>query len=590
MLRDQPELTQVGAPQHIYQRAARRRLDDEALPRGGEFLARVHALLAWLYPELLPYWWTAVGSWLLLTALSAVSAAPILLARKIVQDFEGSSESLRVHLVFLAAVILAMGLLRFIGTLTLSSVTFRVRHALEEKFARRLASTPLSYYENNTSGSISLAAFDQVPLLAHLIETVFRNFLQAGTTILIAVVALFYSDLSVGAFSVLLLPFFFLGVRCFGKSAERSIRETFTRIADLRSQLLESLMSVKTIRTLGISERRMKDLGRITGETMRDERRTLILIGISRFMAEAVFAVGAVVVLLLLHAQFANGKISLALCAAALAGFGLLARESRLLANGIMEMRRIVGASAQAVDFLAQPMDGALQGTRQGPADVLEVVLSDVTFSYDNNVRVLRDVNMEFRRGEVSGIVGVSGAGKSTLADLLLRLRLPTSGRILVNGIDLTEFREEWIRETFAFVDQEPYLFNTTIRENLLLAADSSQEVDLTAALTAASAMDFVAALPDGLGSRVGEGGCLLSVGQKQRIALARALVRQPSVLVLDEITSALDPQNEKIILQALRELAPKKVIILISHKDRVTACCDRIYVLDEGRAFLAGG
>jgi len=566
------------------------KLDPEPNHEAGGFIPRLRVLLSWLYPELRPYRWHALGSWLLLTALSGASAVPVILAREIVEDFEGTAEKLPLHLSLLGLAIAVTGLLRFLGSLMLATVSFKVRHALEEKYVRRLAAMPLSYYENNTSGNISLAPFNQIPFVTGLIQIGFRNFLQAPTTILAVLAILFYVDLSIGVYSLLLVPFFFLAVRSFGRSTERSVRRTFGRIADLHSYILESLISVKSIRTLGISEKRVGEVSRLVGDTMSQERKTLLLTGTHRFVLEVVFAVGMVAALLVMHAQFEKGAISLSFCAVALTGFALLTKEVRVVANGIMQLRRTAGASTQIVEFLTQPVDTTLRGTREGPAEVSSLSLVGVTFSYGDNNDVLRDAEMSFNKGEITGIVGMSGAGKSTVADLLLRLRRPTKGQVSVNGEDISEFREEWIRKTFAFVDQEPFLFNTTVKENLLLAAPEMDNGAVEEALESASAAGFVRALPDGLDSLVGEGGCLLSVGQKQRIAIARAIAGQPSVLVLDEITSAVDAENERIILDALRKLAPERIIILISHKSEVAGFCDRVYRLDDGTATVEGG
>jgi len=507
-----------------------------------------------------------------------------------VQDFEEASNHFHLHLIYLAAVILSVGLLRFVGTLMQSFIKFKVRHHLEEKYVRRLASTPLSYYENNTSGSISLAAFNQIPFVILLIDIMFRNVIQAGTTIIGVILALFYSDISVGAFSILLIPFFFIGINCFGRSTERSVKQTFTRISDLHSYILESLISVKTIRTLGLSEKRIGEVGRITEETMSSERKTLIFTGLHRFILEVVFAVGAVGVLVLLHSRFISGQISLSLSAAALTGFVLLAREVKMLSGGFIEIRRVTGACAHLIDFLSEPEDASFQKTRRGPVDITTLTVRDIDFSYDGITPVLGRVNLTFHKSQMTGIVGMSGAGKSTLVDLILRLREPTRGQILINGEDLATFSEDWIRQSFALVDQEPFLFNTTLRENLLLSDPTARDEDITRALQAASVWDDVCNLPEQMNSKVGEGGCLLSVGQKQRIALARALIRNPAVLVLDEITSAVDAVNERIILEALQAIAQDRLIILISHKERVIACCDPIYRLEQGQAHLVKG
>ena len=199
----------------------------------------------------------------------------------------------------------------------------------------------------------------------------------------------------------------------------------------------------------------------------------------------------------------------------------------------------------------------------------------------------MSDVNLVFYRDQITGIVGMSGGGKSTLADLLLRLREPTHGRILVDGLDLANLSEFWLRKTFSFVDQEPCLLNTTIRENMLLGAPELTDREILEVLAAASARDLVESLPEGLDTVVGEGGALLSVGEKQRIALARALAAGPSVLVLDEVTSALDSENEAAILRTLQALKTDRVIILVSHRERVFEVCDRIYRIEEGQAQL---
>ena len=199
----------------------------------------------------------------------------------------------------------------------------------------------------------------------------------------------------------------------------------------------------------------------------------------------------------------------------------------------------------------------------------------------------MSDGNLVFYRDQITGIVGMSGGGKSTLADLLLRLREPTHGRILVDGLDLANLSEFWLRKTFSFVDQEPCLLNTTIRENMLLGAPELTDREILEVLAAASARDLVESLPEGLDTVVGEGGALLSVGEKQRIALARALAAGPSVLVLDEVTSALDSENEAAILRTLQALKTDRVIILVSHRERVFEVCDRIYRIEEGQAQL---
>lgn len=552
-----------------------------------EFSTRLRITVAWVWSRLRPYRWLLLFSWLMVTLLSGVSAAPILLARRIVQDFQGAAPHLGLNLLALAAVIVAIGGLRFFGTALAATVNLKLRHDLEEEYARQLASAPLSYYESNSSATLALTSYNQIPLLANLGDLALRSFLQAGTTIVAALAFLFYTSPVVGLCSGAILPCFLIAPHVLGRSVERAVRQTFFKIAEKHSALVESLLSVKTIRTLGISERRVAEISRIADEALKQERKTLMLTGASQFMMDVVFAAGAVLLLFALHRRVALGHASLSLGAAGLTGFLLLAKEARMLANGFMELRRVVSACAKLVDFLAQVPNGNPPPAPTEPCQIDCLRLEGVRFAYDGAREVLRDVNMAFYRDHITGIVGLSGGGKSTLADLLLRLRKPTGGRILLDERNIAELAEPWLRKTFAFVDQEPYLLNTTIRENLLLGAPDLGDRELFAVLAAASARELVAGLPQGLDTRVGEGGSLLSVGEKQRIALARALAVGPSVLVLDEITSALDAANETVILQTLQNLKPGRVIILVSHRERVADVCDRIYRIEDGRAKL---
>lgn len=552
-----------------------------------DFISKSSLLFSWLYPELRPYRRLAIWSWLVVAVSGAVSASPIIIARRIVDNFQDSSRSVALPLFILAGAILAMSLLGFLSSLLVGLLNFKLRHSLEIKFARKIASTPLAYYENNTSGNISLTPFMQIPILSNTVNLVFRHFIRAGLAILIALAVMFYISFYIGIFCLVLVPSFFLGIKYFGKSIQRSVARTYRQISNLHSHFLESLLSVKSIRVLGISEKRILGTSRIVYETMRNEIKMLLLSGSHRFLIEVIFTVGVVLLLLLLRIQFTRGLITLPLSVAALTGFGVLAHEAKYVSYGIIEIQKIVGACSQLVDFLEQPQDETTMGSLAGPEVISNISMEGIIFSYGRDQQVLKGVDMAFPRGMITGIVGESGAGKSTCVDLLLRLRTAQSGKVLINGDDIAQFKETWIRRVFGFVDQEPYLFNTTIRENLTLAASEISEKDILNALSAASALGFISELPEKLDTRVGEGGALLSAGEKQRITLARALMKRPSVLVLDEITSSVDPENELIILRALRDLSPSMIIILISHKQSVTKYCDRIYRLQNGKAVL---
>lgn len=571
-----------GTSTHTYHK-----LPDEKLPAGA-FFRKIKRLLHLLYPQVRPYRRLIIASWLVMATLSAASAAPVLLARKIVEDFQDHADHLLRSLSLLAAIIVLISIFRFLCTLALGAINYRVQHALEIQYATKIVATPLSYYDTNTSGAISIAPFLQLPLLTRLVELLLGHFVQAALTIIAILGVLFYLSPSIGAICTGLLPLFFLGSIYAGKEIERNVKRTFAHIASMHSHMLESLISIKSIRTLGISGKRISELGSIAKDTLDAEIKTLIAAGITRLGVEVVFAAGIVAVILILRFYYAEGSITLGLCAAVLTGFGMLVREIRKLNRGVVELRRIAGATPRVVNILSQSSQPQTSAMKPGPVQVNSVRIERLCFSYKEGTAVLNELNMVFFRGCITAIIGESGAGKSTIADLLLRLRRPHQGRIVLNtNTPLAELDESWLREAVAFVDQEPFLFNLTIRENLLLSEPNLSDTDLYESLAAAGADTFVRSLPAGLDTRVGEGGGLVSVGEKQRIALARALTKNPSVLVLDEVTSALDIKNEATILQTLKQLAPNMVIVLITHKESVADQCDRVYYIKNTAAEL---
>lgn len=217
------------------------------------------------------------------------------------------------------------------------------------------------------------------------------------------------------------------------------------------------------------------------------------------------------------------------------------------------------------------------------------VVLESVAYAYDDGSDVLRGVDMTLRAGETTALVGASGSGKSTIADLVIGLALPHSGCVRIDGEMLTPDRLVAWRRQVGYVPQDVFLFHDTIRANLELVAPDARDDDLWHALRDASADAFVAALPEGLDTVVGDRGVRLSGGERQRLALARALLRKPSLLVLDEATSALDVENERRIQAAIDRLRGKITILVIAHRLSTVRATDAIHVLDEGRIVESG-
>lgn len=235
----------------------------------------------------------------------------------------------------------------------------------------------------------------------------------------------------------------------------------------------------------------------------------------------------------------------------------------------------------ERVRFRYEGVPPAIDGARDATPPTVEM--------QDRPIVVLRDVDIEIPAGKTTAIVGPSGAGKSTVADLAVGLLSPTSGRVTVDGVVLEGTRVHAWRRRLGYVNQDTFLFNETIRENLRLVRPDASDDEIRAALLDASA-SFVEALPDGLDTVVGDRGVRLSGGERQRIALARAILRRPTLLLLDEATSALDPENERVIQTAIERMAGRLTILIIAHRLASVRAADVIYVMEAGAVVESGG
>ena len=212
-----------------------------------------------------------------------------------------------------------------------------------------------------------------------------------------------------------------------------------------------------------------------------------------------------------------------------------------------------------------------------------------VDFSYNPGEPVLHSITLSIKRGETTALVGSSGAGKTTLADLLPRFYDPTQGRILVDGIDLSDLKIESLRQRMAIVSQDTFIFDATVRENITYGIKSANDTDVINAAKASNALEFIEDLPNGFDTKLGERGIRLSGGQRQRIAIARAILRNPEILILDEATSALDSVTEKLIQDALEQLAKGRTVIAIAHRLSTIANADKVVVLEKGHIVEQG-
>jgi subfamily B ATP-binding cassette protein HlyB/CyaB len=494
----------------------------------------------------------------------------------------GTLDVLVIGLALMAVFEASLGLLR---GLLLAHGTGRLDAELGARLFDHLTALPLAYFESRPAGALvarvkeleSIRAFLTGPGLTVLLDLAFA-------VVFLAVMWGFSPALTVTVLGVVaLLALLHAAV---APALRRRMVDRFAKGADAQAFLVEAVQGVEALKSLAAEPRLRRRWQDLLVENGRAARRAAALSEATNQAAGFLTKAMAAAVLW----QGAHLVIAGELTAGALIAFNMLAGRVAMPVMRLAQMWQQVQQARVAVqkvgDVLeAIPEPGALPGRTPPGAIEGRVTFRDVAFRYaPGGPAVLDGLRLDVPAGQVVGIVGLSGSGKSTLAKLLQRLHVPERGAVLVDGVDLAGVDPAWLRRQVGVVPQEVSLFNRTIRENIAFADPSLPMERVAAAARLAGAHDFIAALPEGYDTVVGERGMRLSGGQRQRVALARALATDPRILVLDEATSALDCVAEAIFHRDLRRIGARRTVFVIAHRLAAVRGADRILVIAGGR------
>ena len=403
------------------------------------------------------------------------------------------------------------------------------------------------------------------------------------------VAMLIYLDVRLFFVSLLLLPPALWALVVYRRKLEGAVAVLRQRGADIGSFLIETLQAMRLIVSSNAQTREVRRFSRKNDAFIDSLMKMRMLTYLSGGLPGVLLAVGTAVVFLYGGSRVIGGAITMGTFVA------FVAYQMRLLApvQGLMGLYTSLATARVSLSRVHEIFDAPVEVEELDDATTLEsvrgeVVLESVTFSFDRGA-VLDEVSLEIGAGEVIAIVGPSGGGKSTIADLLLRHLDPDAGHVLLDGHDLTTLRLSDLRRHVAIVDQTPFIFNASMGENIRYARPEASDEDVERAIRAAGLAAFVAQLPEGLQTEVGERGRALSAGERQRVAIARAFLADPAVLVLDEATASLDPASERLVVAGYEAVMRGRTTIIISHRLELAGKANRVVVLDGGRVVEQG-
>lgn len=537
-----------------------------------------------------PYWGRLILAGFCSLAVSASNGAMAWIVKPAVDKVFVSKDSTFLILLSLAVfmVFLGRGMSTFFHSYLMRSVGAKVVRDVRDRLYHHMLYLPLQHIHRDSTGAMVSKIINDAGFVQGLLSYTIKDlFVETGTIIVLITIAL-YRRWDLTLISLIVLPFAFYLVSRLGKRLKKVSQRTQEKISNLTEIITEGFSGGKIIKSFCTEEAEALRFKERNHDFYRELMRSTRLIEAASLLMEFVGGLGIAFVLFYGGNLVIKGLITAGDFFSFLAAIFLIYTPARRLASANSALQQASAPLERIENMLRDETE--VEGRIELESFKDEIVYEDVSFRYpDTDEDTLRGISLRIKKGEVIALIGRSGAGKTTLVDLLPRFYKPLKGRIYIDGIDISKLTLRSLRSMIGIVSQDIILFNDTVRANITYGTPDATQEEMIEASKAAYAHEFITQLPDGYNTVIGERGIRLSGGQKQRLSIARAILKNPPILILDEATSSLDTASEMLVQKALEGLMKDRTVIVIAHRLSTVRRATRIVVLDKGRIVESG-
>ncbi len=476
------------------------------------------------------------------------------------------------------------GLFGFLQSYFMSDIAQRVVRDLRFNIYDKFQTLSLDYFIHRRGGELMSRITNDVGLVGNALSYGATDLIYQSLQVVVFAFLIFFIHAKLAIIALVVLPLISFPIVKVGRVLKKISRKTQEKMADINSLLYETILGVRVVKAFNMEERELQKFGNVNRDyyklSMKSVKRMLLLGPFTEFIG----IVAGVFVLFWGGKEVILGKISFGVLGLFLAALLSLVRPFKKLSQVNSIIQQAIAGSMRIYEVL-----DTMPSVKEKEAAVVltgfknEIIFEDLWFGYGHH-QVLKAINLEVKKGDVLAIVGPSGGGKTTLLDLIPRFYDPNKGRILIDGLDIKDLTLKSLRRHIGIVTQETILFNESVAGNIAYGTVEASQQDIEQAAKQAYIHEVIKNLSKGYDTFIGDRGIKLSGGERQRIAIARALLKNAPILILDEATSQLDTESERLVQEALGRLMQGRTVFVVAHRLSTIRNANRIVVLDEGR------